>query len=204
MDNIPADLKEESCQLFLQQLRKATQPMHTKLEESRLSVNLMKGDVSKTEYADYLVYMSDVIAYHEFFTYPVVEHLFDDMSARHKLPMINNDIEVLRQQGVTITPNNEYRINTLLPLSIARALGYMYVIEGSTLGGRMILKHIKTALGFDEQNGAHFFAGYGNETGKRWNKFIAIFANYAVIESCQQEIITAATDAFESIQTHFA
>jgi heme oxygenase len=203
MENVPA-LKDESCQLFLQQLRIETQPMHTKLEASRLSVNLMKAEVSLADYTDYLMRMKDVIAYHEAFTYPVVEHLFDDISVRYKLQLINSDIEVLHQQGAVLTTGREYRIDSLLPLNVPRALGYMYVVEGSTLGGRIILKHIKTALGFDEQKGARFFAGYGNETGKRWNEFLTIFANYAVVNSCGEEIIAGATDAFSSIQIHFA
>ena len=203
MNNKPVSLIEENCHFFLQKLRISTQPMHKKLEESRLSVNLMKCDISLAEYAEYLAHMKNVISYHEYFTFPVVEYMFPNIHARHRLLLINHDIEWL-QQSSTINPYNVYEINTSMPLNVPRALGYMYVIEGSTLGGQMILKHIKMVLGFDEHKGALFFGGYGNETGKRWKEFLDIFAKYAVAECCEDEIISGAIDAFKSIQTHFA
>jgi heme oxygenase len=80
----------------------------------------------------------------------------------------------------------------------------MYVIEGSTLGGRIILKHIHTALGLDENKGASFFAGYGAETGIRWKKIMNIMSGYAVANKCEDEVIAGACHAFESIDKYFA
>lgn len=54
---------------------------------------------------------------------------------------------------------------------MAQAFGSLYVMEGSTLGGKMIYKVVKELLGLDEQNGLSFFYGYGAETGNKWKIF---------------------------------
>jgi heme oxygenase len=57
--------------------------------------------------------------------------------------------------------------------SFPHALGSFYVMEGSTLGGRIILRHLETQ-GIDVPTGAmSFFAGYGTETGSMWRGFVA-------------------------------
>lgn len=53
----------------------------------------------------------------------------------------------------------------------ARGWGSAYVIEGSTLGGRVISRHLTTTLGLTPENGASYFAGYGANTGVMWNEF---------------------------------
>jgi len=50
----------------------------------------------------------------------------------------------------------------------AEALGALYVLEGSTLGGRFILLHVEAALG-DAISGAEaFFAGHRERTASLW------------------------------------
>lgn len=51
--------------------------------------------------------------------------------------------------------------------------GLMYVIEGSSLGGQMIAKHLEKTLGLHQANGASFFVGDAAETGAHWRTFLA-------------------------------
>jgi heme oxygenase len=190
-------------QFFLQQLKTHTASAHTRLEQSPLSVNLLRPGVTITEYGSYLAYMQAIIAWHEAHTFPTLIPLFPDMGTRYKLHLLKSDLECLRQKEI-IQYAPSYVLAEDEHLNIPCALGYMYVIEGSTLGGRIILHHINETLGFDENNGAQFFAGYGNQTGKQWKRFLEIFASYAVTNHCGDEIISAAADAFTSIQQHFA
>jgi heme oxygenase len=55
----------------------------------------------------------------------------------------------------------------------SRALGCMYVLEGSTLGGRIIARKLQQHLAIDADTGAAFFQACGNETGTRWSYFVA-------------------------------
>jgi heme oxygenase len=51
------------------------------------------------------------------------------------------------------------------------ALGCRYVVEGATLGGRVIAHALAKHLGFGPMTGAAFFEGYGVETATRWASF---------------------------------
>jgi heme oxygenase len=60
------------------------------------------------------------------------------------------------------------------PESQAEALGMLYVLEGSTLGGRLILRTLKDR-GVDDPRLA-FLDPYGPETGVRWRSFQSVLA----------------------------
>jgi len=187
---------------FLSKLRASTDIMHKKLESSRLSINLLKKDVSLAEYGTYLSHMHNVIAFCEEQVFPVIANIFPDIEQRRKLPLIAQDIEVLQQ--LTTIPQADIYGASIDPANIPFAVGYMYVIEGSTLGGRILLNHIKTALGLDEKNGASFFAGYNADTGRLWKAFLDIFSRYSAEDDHAEEVIAGARYAFSSIENYFA
>jgi heme oxygenase len=56
--------------------------------------------------------------------------------------------------------------------SRGEAFGSLYVMEGSTLGGRVILKRLGTLGLSPETGGCSYFAGYGAETGAMWSRFL--------------------------------
>ncbi len=58
------------------------------------------------------------------------------------------------------------------PESRAEALGMLYVLEGSTLGGRVILREL-AGRGVDTGSLA-FLDPYGKQAGDRWRGFIAV------------------------------
>lgn len=54
----------------------------------------------------------------------------------------------------------------------AEAMGALYVLEGSTLGGQVIGRHIGTLHGLDAA-GLAYYRAHGRETGRMWNAFRA-------------------------------
>lgn len=58
------------------------------------------------------------------------------------------------------------------PGSAAEALGMLYVLEGSTLGGRVILNAL-AARGI-EDHALSFLDAYGSDTGLRWREFLCV------------------------------
>ena len=50
----------------------------------------------------------------------------------------------------------------------AEVLGCLYVLEGATLGGRLITQHVRTTFGITPAAGGSFFEGYGDATGSMW------------------------------------
>ncbi|MEM6645468.1 MAG: biliverdin-producing heme oxygenase [Bacteroidota bacterium] len=90
-----------------------------------------------------------------------------EFEARRKLPSLNADLASLSMDPLTSHhPMPSFKLS-----SHAEAVGALYVVEGSTLGGRVIAKQVRKALGFTEANGARYFSGYGTETGAYWKQF---------------------------------
>ena len=55
--------------------------------------------------------------------------------------------------------------------SRAEALGSIYVLEGSTLGGQVIKRHLERTLALRDGRGYSYFAGHGRETAAMWQSF---------------------------------
>ena len=82
-------------------------------------------------------------------------------------------------------------------LNEAEAWGMRYVLEGSALGGRVILRRLG-ALGLSETSGARYFAGAGAETGPRWKAFLTGLGQAATAEAAPH-IIDGALRSFEAL-----
>jgi heme oxygenase len=65
----------------------------------------------------------------------------------------------------------------------AEALGAFYVLEGSSLGGRVILKELKSRGA--SLTGLGFLDPYGPDTGQRWRSFLVILERE--LNSCEQK-----------------
>lgn len=60
------------------------------------------------------------------------------------------------------------------------AIGCHYVLEGSTLGGRVILKRMRReAEADDDALPAAFFSAYGDATGERWRTFCSFLRSHS-------------------------
>lgn len=81
--------------------------------------------------------------------------------------------------------------------SVEEALGAMYVLEGSTLGGRMISKMLikNTSAVFNDSN-LNFFNGYKEDTGNKWKLFVSTLDRY---DRDADKIIDTANTTFECL-----
>ena len=187
--------------MFLEKLRAATTPSHTNLEALPVSVSIMNPKVSDAEYALYLTLMHDVVKDVEENIFPTAKAILPELDVHPKVQFIEADLKTLGAVKTTsVTPlSSKVDVATLSP---AFALGVMYVIEGSSLGGRVILKNINGALGHDADSGATYFAGYGGQTGSHWKNFLGSFMQYEAQTNSQDEIIKGANFAFDAIASH--
>ena len=67
-------------------------------------------------------------------------------------------------------PSHTYPGPRLSLSSLAQVLGGMYVMEGSTLGGQYIARHVEAILVLSPGSGDAFFRGYGETTGSMWRE----------------------------------
>lgn len=82
----------------------------------------------------------------------------------------------------------------------AAAMGSLYVMEGSTLGGRLILRHVERHLGLS--GGGSYFTGYGDRTGAMWRSFLARLDQWPAAEA--ERIVCGAKATFEQLGWWFA
>ncbi len=54
----------------------------------------------------------------------------------------------------------------------ANLLGAVYVMEGSTLGGRFLARHVEESLGLEPGVGDSYFQGHEEDTGWMWHEIL--------------------------------
>jgi heme oxygenase len=90
-----------------------------------------------------------------------------DFEGRDRSPLLERDIAVLGldRERVPVCPVEP-------PRTEAEALGFFYVLEGSTLGGRIIRREMETRGVAGD--GLSFLDPYGSDTGARWRAFLDV------------------------------
>ena len=87
-----------------------------------------------------------------------------DFEARRRSPHLAKDLALL---GGAPTEGE-----AIVVRGVGEALGLMYVLEGSTLGGRVIRRRVEAAGG--DMAGLSFLDPYGEQVGERWRSFLAV------------------------------
>jgi heme oxygenase len=114
-----------------------------------------------------------------------------DFVPRRKAPLLEQDLRVL---GIHQPRLEEGQ--ALARQNLDFALGCLYVLEGATLGGQIISRHLAT-LGIGPANGGLFFHGYGAKTGEMWKSFQRSATSYCVTEDQIGEAVSGAKSTFE-------
>ena len=117
---------------------------------------------------------------------------------RRKTPHLERDLLALGETSFSVS---RLPLCEALPSldTLARAMGCLYVIEGSTLGGQFITRHLSAKLGLTRDTGGAFFFGYGLETGPRWKAFCELLTALAEREKRDEEIVASAELTFATI-----
>lgn len=105
------------------------------------------------------------------------------LDARKKLSLIQRDLESLSLRNQEASHSLEFE-------NEHEALGAMYVIEGSTLGGNVIAKQLSKTEGFDEVT-FNFFGCYQENTGLMWKSFKEVL-DTEVKEEKYDEVLSGA------------
>ncbi|WP_394772830.1 biliverdin-producing heme oxygenase [Flavobacterium sp.] len=183
---------------FLEKLKNQTAQAHKKLESLPVSASILSPNMEMGDYYNYLSLMYDVHISIQEVVFPLLADLIPDLKEREKTQLINDDFAYLNYKK-----NKTIPVLTKSDISIPFALGILYVVEGSSLGGRFILKNLETIPGLDHQKGVAYFTGYGNKTGSYWKNFLNILTSYQEQNNNEDEIIKGAVYAFDCIYNHF-
>lgn len=188
--------------ILLHQLKDATRHSHTRLEANEMSATLMSPGVTAQHYVKYLAYMQPIVQWTEEHVYPDLAHIVPGIDARLKSTAIEQDLAVL--SGVLSIPPVPVYMPAIPVGDVPFALGMMYVMEGATLGGQVIQRHLRSVPQLAQLDAFAYFSGYGEETGRRWKEFLAALTGYAIENNCMPAIIAGSIYAFETIEDHFS
>jgi len=174
--------------MLTETLKESTQEIHQEAEKKMIAQ--LKGVKTTEDYVHLLNWLYG-------FYHPVEElaapwlsgDLFPDMDKRMRA---DNLLQDMAATGLPLPPRE---MADQLPRidSTAKALGALYVLEGSTLGGRVIATMLGRQLGPEQRY--TFFNAYGLETDSMWETFKTYLGRpYTPDEA--GEIIAAANETF--------
>jgi heme oxygenase (biliverdin-IX-beta and delta-forming) len=149
-------------------LRDVTGPAHRALEGG---LGLLNEHLSLDEYTAVLT------RFYGFWSgwQPQIADLIQNdllLTPRRRLHLLAADLAAL---GVS---EHELAALPKCPLTALRdaaeALGSLYVMEGSTLGGRLIRENVQRCLGSVAVSSCSYFNSYGTATNTMWRSFLVV------------------------------
>lgn len=193
---------DDQTRSVLSQLRRQTQPMHDALEAA---LDLLSPRMDRDRYAQRL---EDFLGFYG--PYEESLHRSGELLAlmsrerdRRKVPLLRDDLAFFGRTPDVI--ESLPRCSRLPPMATGpQQLGCMYVIEGSTLGGQVVLRHLGPRLGISASAGGRFFNSYGRDVGTMWKSFLAELARGCATDEAGNEAVRAATSTFECLLAWFA
>lgn len=136
--------------------------------------------------------------------FPIDELLKQNFDYRHrqKLPLLEADLRSLDISATAVRLAPYRKVPDVS--EVAKAFGAAYVIEGSTLGGQIISRHIREHLGITPDTGAAFFSSYGSAVGSMWKEFCDAANTFAEKHpEAGGEIVATAKETFAAFANCF-
>jgi heme oxygenase len=117
------------------------------------------------------------------------------MEGRRKVPALEEDLRYYGGESMDLL--SVRRCGRMPDISSAeKALGSMYVLEGSTLGGQIIVRHLREQVsGLEGGGGCSFFASYGADVGVMWRRFQGVLREHSSA-STDDAMVAAACETF--------
>ncbi len=183
--------------MFIQNLRASTAECHKQLELNGLSQALLSNNVSETIYCSYLIQLYSFVKGFEQYAYPELGLYFLNIHHRKKAHFIEEDLKAhdITIDKLTLLEDSFFR--DTYP-DVYLAAGALYVLEGSTLGGQIIVKHLQKAMPPSFVNAAYFL-GYKQRTGSMWKDFLQQLTALPQSTLQEQQIIKGAITTFKII-----
>ena len=148
----------------LERLRLETAPDHELVEQS---VPLMDEGLSRDTYVACLRKLHGVVAAWENWAAanaPAWIHPY--LANRQRAQLLRLDLIWFGAD------HSDQQRPTLPEIADASSLlGAMYVMEGSTLGGQLIARHVERVLNLVPGQGDAYFRGHTDQTGRLWKEF---------------------------------
>ncbi|WP_443939653.1 biliverdin-producing heme oxygenase [Pedobacter sp. MW01-1-1] len=170
-------------------IKEATKTEHQHLEKK--VVQKLKSIRSNSDYATLLKCFYAYFNHIEETIKPfILKEVLPDYDERRNASYIKSDILALGADMSDLPATRVPQITNTI-----EALGALYVLEGSIMGGSIIVKMLEK-VGITA--GVSFFSGYGEATGMMWGNFIAVLNKYATNPQAEADAIRAANETFKN------
>lgn len=176
---------------FIEELLERTAEWRTRFGQNILSVQLMGKDVTEEYYKKYLSALCGFVTGFEAYIFAELAPLVPDLQERKRSGAIMHDLTKLKVDTTNCTqmPESYFRAMYANPYA---ALGALYVLESSTLGGHLIQEHLKGALGEKTADKISYFVMHGERSDAMWQRFLKNFEAVAEDHDKKEIIIDAA------------
>jgi heme oxygenase (biliverdin-IX-beta and delta-forming) len=179
---------------LLDRLRDETSSQHQRVENR---LDLLRPDLSLAAYAGVLGRLYGFYSPWQSRIAGTAPLLLPDWAVRQeKLQHLASDLAYL-DVNVAALP-----LCQQLPAyeTASAVLGGLYVIEGATLGGQIISRHLQRSFHFPNGRGDTFFQSYGANVGRMWSSFREALSGYSS-PCADDEIVRAAQNTFLALET---
>ncbi len=169
------------------EIKEATKVAHQQLEKT--VVLRLKNIRSAADYADFLKHFYAYFRAVELAIAPfITADVLPDYPQRRNSAYLKRDIEDLGGDTTGLPAALAPAIG-----DAAEAMGALYVLEGSIMGGPYIVQLLRK---YGMETGFSFFAGYGEDTGRLWEAFTAALNAVASSPERRQAAIAMADETF--------
>lgn len=176
-------------------LRASTADIHERLEHIPAFERLLQGQASL---ADYLAVLRGHLRFYEHaqarldLGYLQLSALGCSLARKDALHLLEQDLAALGASA------HAAPVHAAAPGAPSAAVGWVWVVEGSALGGRVIDRSLGQLLG-DGRDGRLFFEPAA-DMAVRWQNLCAALERYGRHEERRDAVVAGALDAFSCIE----
>lgn len=178
---------------LLHSLKASTSQYHHQIEQIDLFKKIITNEITLPEYKKLLCQLYGFINPCES---KIKKKFHQAIEGREKTSLLNIDLFEL---DCDISSDFLFCSNIPALDTVPEIFGYLYVLEGSTLGGQMVTKLLKQNLKLLPMITTRYFNAYGKQTKKNWDAFLNALIDHDFTDNQKENIVTSAISTFSSL-----
>lgn len=178
-----------------QQLKAATRTTHDALDKRIMAADIF---ASRDHFARFVRVQ---YRFHQdidtLYADAALDALLPELIDRRRLLKIANDLGELGHALPPLVPSPLGQ-KTQLPT----ALGWLYVAEGSNLGGTILFKLASEKLGLGHSLGASHLAAHPDGAARHWRQFTSALDTLTLSPQQEDQVVQGAEEAFRTVRCY--
>jgi heme oxygenase len=159
----------------------------------------------RVSWLDYRMYLARMYGFHGAIERALISvrqlwTVIPDASLRnHKTALLGADLVALgvERHDLALLPRMPFTGTLALP----EALGWTYVIESLTLGGKQLFRHLSRQLPAEMPSASAYLGCYGDEAPERWRQLGVAIDGFEHADRDADRVIAAARDGFLQLRS---